>query len=62
MPAGAPDWKRKLISDPQTSGGLLVACSPAAEKRVIEEFLGQGFTSARRIGSMQAGAPRLAVI
>src|SRR5881628_10626 len=61
MPAGAPDWKRKLISDPQTSGGLLVACAPAAEKRVIEEFRKQDFPLARRIGSMQAGAPTLAL-
>src|SRR5216117_30626 len=61
MPAGAPDWKRKLISDPQTSGGLLVACAPAAEKRVGEEFLRQGFPLARCIGSMRAGDPGLAV-
>ena len=61
MPAGAPDWKRKLISDPQTSGGLLVACAPAAENRVIEEFREQGFALARRIGSMRAGKPELAV-
>jgi len=61
MPAGAPDWKRKLISDPQTSGGLLVACAPAAEKRVVEEFLRQGFPLARRIGLMRAGDSTLAV-
>ncbi len=61
MPAGSPDWKRKLISDPQTSGGLLVSCAPAAEKRVIEEFNRQGFSFARRIGAMQAGTPVLAV-
>src|SRR6266702_2423682 len=61
MPAGAPDWKRKLVSDPQTSGGLLVACAPTAEKRVVEEFLRQGFPLARRIGSMRAGDPALAV-
>src|SRR5258706_2841082 len=61
MPVGAPEWKRKLISDPQTSGGLLVSCAPAAEKRVIEEFNRQGFSFARRIGAMQAGTPVLAV-
>src|SRR5216110_2365113 len=61
MPAGAPQWKRKLISDPQTSGGLLVACSPASEKRVLEEFRKHGFPLARRIGSMRAGDPALAV-
>jgi len=61
VPAGAPDWQRKLISDPQTSGGLLVACAPAAEKRVLEEFRKQGFPLARRIGSMRAGDSVLAV-
>ena len=61
MPAGSPDWKRKLITDPQTSGGLLVACAPAAERRVIEEFRRQGFPLACRIGSMRAGASALTV-
>src|SRR5262245_15983831 len=61
LPAGAPDWQRKLISDPQTSGGLLVACAPRAESKVIEEFRRQGFSAARRIGSMRAGSPALAI-
>jgi selenide,water dikinase len=61
MPAGAPDWKRKLVSDPQTSGGLLVACAPAAEKRVIEEFRREGFSAARCIGVMKTGPAALAV-
>ena len=61
MPAGAPEWKRKLITDPQTSGGLLVACAPAAEKRVVEEFRRQGFPHARRIGSMMTGASAISV-
>ena len=36
------DWKRKLLSDPQTSGGLLVACAPEAEKAVLGEFAKAG--------------------
>src|SRR5688572_20026225 len=32
------EWKRKLITDPQTSGGLLVACAPQAERDVLREF------------------------
>ncbi len=60
--AGAPDWQRKLLTDPQTSGGLLVACAPGAEKRVIEEFRKQGFAHARSIGAMRAGASRLSVV
>jgi selenide,water dikinase len=62
MPAGSPEWKRTLITDPQTSGGLLVACAPEGEKRVIEEFRGQGFLHARRIGTMHAGSVVLSVV
>ena len=36
LPAGFPDWKKKLLTDPQTSGGLLVATS--AEAQVLEIF------------------------
>jgi len=62
LPAGAPEWMRKLISDPQTSGGLLVACAPQAEKAVLAEFAKRGFAEARAIGRLSAGAPRLAII
>ncbi|HUN68798.1 MAG TPA: selenide, water dikinase SelD, partial [Burkholderiales bacterium] len=59
LPAGAPEWQRKLVTDPQTSGGLLVACSPDAEKAVLAEFARHGFAQARRIGRLSAGAARL---
>ncbi len=59
LPAGAPEWQRKLITDPQTSGGLLVACAPEAERAVLAEFAKQGFAQARRIGRLGAGAARL---
>jgi selenide,water dikinase len=62
MPPGAPDWKRKLLSDPQTSGGLLVACAPQAESAVLAEFARQGFAEAHTVGRLASGAPRLAVI
>jgi selenide,water dikinase len=61
MPAGAPDWMRKLLSDPQTSGGLLVACEPKAEGAVLKAFTERGFGEARTIGRLVAGAPRLTV-
>ncbi|MEO8143908.1 MAG: AIR synthase-related protein, partial [Betaproteobacteria bacterium] len=59
LPAGAPEWQRKLVTDPQTSGGLLVACAPEAEKAVLEEFAKRGFAQARRIGRLQPGEARL---
>jgi selenide,water dikinase len=62
MAAGAPDWMRKLLTDPQTSGGLLVACEPQAESAVLKAFSDRGFAEARTIGRLLAGAPRLTVI
>jgi len=57
LPAGSPEWKRKLLSDPQTSGGLLVACAPDAVPQVLKAFNG----TASVIGRFAAGAPRLRV-
>jgi len=62
MPAGAPDWQRAIVTDPQTSGGLLVACAPEAEKEVLAAFAQRGFPEARRIGRLSAGEPRLTVL
>src|SRR5512135_3222583 len=59
LPDGAPEWQRKLITDPQTSGGLLVACAPSAERAVLAEFAKHGFAQAKRIGRLEAGATRL---
>jgi selenide, water dikinase len=55
------EWKQKLLSDPQTSGGLLVACAPAAQAAVLAEFRKQGFADARVIGRLVAGQPKLTV-
>lgn len=55
LAAGAPDWQRALITDPQTSGGLLLACAPETESEVLAEFKRQGFDAACRIGRMVAG-------
>jgi selenide,water dikinase len=56
LPANFADWKRKLLTDPQTSGGLLVACAAQAEAEVRAVFRGDGF-DARTIGRLAAGAP-----
>jgi selenide,water dikinase len=61
LAAGAPEWQRKLITDPQTSGGLLVACAPDAEKAVLAEFRKQNFGQAAVIGKLVAGPARLNV-
>jgi selenide,water dikinase len=53
------DLERALVTDPQTSGGLLVACAPDAAEAVLGVFRGQGFEQARAIGQMTAGAPSI---
>ncbi|MGA0572203.1 selenide, water dikinase SelD [Variovorax sp. VNK109] len=60
LPAGAPDWQRALMTDPQTSGGLLVSCAPGSEDRVLEAFHAAGFEAAAAIGELRDGAPRIA--
>ena len=62
MAPGAPDWMRAIVTDPQTSGGLLVACAPEAEKDVLAAFAQRGFAEARRIGKVSAGEPKLTVL
>jgi selenide,water dikinase len=61
LPQNFPDWKQKLLSDPQTSGGLLVACAPDAASAVLEVFSRDGFSSAARIGELAAGKPVITV-
>ena len=53
--------EQRLLTDPQTSGGLLVSCSPDAVARVLKIFADEGFADAAVIGEMTAGAPRITV-
>jgi selenide,water dikinase len=61
LPAGfgAPD--QALLTDPQTSGGLMVSCSPVALDSVLQVFRQHGFERAAVIGRVGAtsAAPRL---
>ena len=54
LDAGLPEMARALVTDPQTSGGLLVSCAPEAAGAVLEVFAAQGFDHAKAIGRMQA--------
>jgi selenide,water dikinase len=63
LPTGfaAPD--QALLSDPQTSGGLLVSCAPAALDAVLAVFKRHGFGQAALVGAVSASAatPRVRV-
>jgi selenide, water dikinase len=62
LPAGFANVNQALLTDPQTSGGLLVSCDPAVANDVIALFKREGFESAAVIGRMEAGAGRLRVV
>ncbi len=53
------DWSEldsALVSDPQTSGGLLVSCSPSAVEEVLAIFHAEGFHQAAVMGRMELPA------
>jgi selenide,water dikinase len=55
------ELEQALLTDPQTSGGLLVACAPKAVEQVLALFRADGFEQAAVIGEIAAGAPRVQV-
>ena len=62
LPANAPAWHRRMLTDPQTSGGLLVACAPDSVGGVLDVFAKEGFREAAVIGELAAGAPAITVV
>ena len=68
LPAGFADTDQVLLTDPQTSGGLLVSCDLAAVGAVINIFQRHGFGAAAvvgqvggRLADLPAGTARLVV-
>jgi selenide, water dikinase len=55
LPEGLPDWKRDLLTDPQTSGGLLAAVARETADEVLAEIRAAGFTDASIIGDTTEG-------
>ncbi|UJW79188.1 selenide, water dikinase SelD [Hydrogenophaga sp. SL48] len=52
--AGLQPVDQALLSDPQTSGGLLVACAPEAVAEVLAIFERHGFAEAAEVGEIVA--------
>ncbi len=56
LPADFAAVDQALLSDPQTSGGLLVSCAPEVVGAVLDIFRRHGFAQAREIGEVLQGA------
>jgi len=61
-PEGMEDWRRDILADPQTSGGLLIAVAPEAAETVLALAKRRGFGGARRVGRMVAGAAVITLV
>lgn len=61
LPENFPDWRRLLLADPQTSGGLLVAVAPDRADSVLGTIREAGYPGAAIIGTAGEGEPAIAV-
>jgi len=61
LPALVPEWQRHLLTDPQTSGGLLISCASDRADAVVQIIVGAGYADARVIGYARSGPPQITV-
>ncbi|ASL46368.1 Selenide, water dikinase [Burkholderia sp. AD24] len=62
LPSSLPATARTLLTDPQTSGGLLVSCAPESVDEVLALFRADGFSDACVIGEMVSGEGRVEIV
>jgi selenide,water dikinase len=61
LPGDCPDWRRHLLADPQTSGGLLIACAAERADAILRTIVDAGYSRARIIGRVETGTPAVRV-
>ena len=50
------------MTDPQTSGGLLIAVAPEAAEAVLARAQALGFERTRVVGRLQEGPPEVRIV
>lgn len=61
LPETMAEWERHLLTDPQTSGGLLISCAPDKAEGIVGAIVTEGYPHARIVGRIEAGAPGVRV-
>jgi len=61
LPPNLPAWRRDLLCDPQTSGGLLIAVDPDHVPALTDVLHAAGFLSSRVVGALRVGDPEIRV-
>ena len=56
-----PEWRRHLLTDPQTSGGLLIACERNSAAALVEKIIAGNYPLARLVGHVEPGPPSIIV-
>ncbi|WP_340644961.1 selenide, water dikinase SelD [Phenylobacterium sp.] len=62
LPSGLEPWRKDLLCDPQTSGGLLIAVSAAEADGLLAKLSAQGFPASRVVGRLMRGPPEIRVV
>lgn len=62
LPDGLPEWQQHLLTDPQTSGGLLVAVAPEAAADTLSKIHAAGYERASIVGRVEDGTPGVTII
>ncbi len=57
LPGDFPVWQRHILTDPQTSGGLLVSCRAERAADLLHNITAAGYPAARIVGSVEIGKP-----
>ncbi|WP_336485967.1 selenide, water dikinase SelD [Methylobacterium nigriterrae] len=61
LPDGYADWRRHLLTDPQTSGGLLVSCEAGSAAAIRDRIRAEGYPAAAIVGRIAQGPAGLRV-
>lgn len=62
FPADHEGWRRDILTDPQTSGGLLIAADPAHADAIIAQARTHGFPDAAIVGRLTSGPAHVTVL
>lgn len=61
LPNNFPDYKRNLLTDPQTSGGLLLSVAPEEAENIVHYARENGYPLSTIIGEVREGKPTVIV-
>jgi selenide,water dikinase len=62
LPSDTADWQRRLLTDPQTSGGLLISCESTEAERIHRMVSEAGYGATSIIGRVERGTPGVIAI